>query len=137
MAIADGPPGMPTFGAFNHAWPTVEWRIAQVGGRPVPVAAIQCFHLANGDGGRCMQILVVFKVGQPDDRAACMMGYVSAHNGAAANRRARRIADGAATHDCAHDRTGWSRLPPKFRRADSFGQGLHKTGDRACLMRVK
>lgn len=103
MAIADGPPGMPTFGAFNHAWPTVEWRIAQVGGRPVPVAAIQCFHLANGDGGRCMQILVVFKVGQPDDRAACMMGCVSAHDGAAANRRARRIADGAATHNCAHD----------------------------------
>ncbi|WP_373944021.1 hypothetical protein [Paracoccus marcusii] len=49
-------------------------------------------------------ILVVSKVGQPDDRAACMMGYVSVHDDAAANRRARRISDGAATHDCAHDR---------------------------------
>jgi hypothetical protein len=102
MAIADGP-GMPTFGAFNHAGPTVEWRMAQVGGRPVPVAAIQRLHLANGNGGRSTQTLVVSKVGQPADRAACMMGYVSDHDGAAANRRARRIADGAATHDCAHD----------------------------------
>lgn len=49
MAIADGP-GMPTFGAFNHAGPTVEWRMAQVGGRPVPVAAIQHSHLADADG---------------------------------------------------------------------------------------
>lgn len=102
MAIADGP-GMPTFGAVNHAGPTVEWRMAQVGGRPVPVAAIQRLHLANGNGGRSTQILVVSKVGQPADRAACMMGYVSDHDGAAANRRARRIADGAATHNCAHD----------------------------------
>ena len=46
---ADGP-GMPTFGAFNHAGPTVEWRMAQVGGRPVPVAAIQHSHLADADG---------------------------------------------------------------------------------------
>ena len=50
MAIADGP-GTPTFGASNHAGPTVEWRMAQVGGRPVPVAAIQHFHLADADGG--------------------------------------------------------------------------------------
>ncbi len=116
MAIADGP-GMPTFGAFNHAWPTVEWRIAQVGGRPVPVAVIRRLHPANGDGGRCTQILVVSKVGQPDDRAACRMGYASAHDGAAANRRARRIADSAATHNCARDRpvveSSAAQVPPR------------------------
>lgn len=116
MAIADGP-GMPTFGAFNHAGPTVKWRMAQVGGRPVPVAAIQRLHLADGNGGRSTQILVVSKVGQPDDRAACMMGYASAHDGAAANRRARRIADSAATHDCARDRpvveSSAAQVPPR------------------------
>lgn len=50
MAIADGP-GMPTFGAFNHAGGTVEWHMAQVLGRCSPVPAIQHFHLADADGG--------------------------------------------------------------------------------------
>ena len=62
-------------------------------------------------------ILVVSKVGQPANRAACMMGYVSAHDDAAANRRARRIADGDATHDCAHDRPmvepSAAQVPPR------------------------
>jgi len=62
-------------------------------------------------------ILVVSKVGQPDDRAACMMGYASAHDGAAANRRARRIADSAATHNCARDRpvveSSAAQVPPR------------------------
>lgn len=49
MAIADGP-GMPTFGAFNHAGPAEEWRMAQVGSRSVPIAAIQNFQLADADG---------------------------------------------------------------------------------------
>ncbi|AZY93889.1 MULTISPECIES: hypothetical protein [Paracoccus] len=62
-------------------------------------------------------ILVVSKVSQPDDRGACMMGCVPDHDGAAANRRARRIADGTATHDCAHDRTvvepSAAKVPPR------------------------
>ena len=46
---ADGS-GTPTFGAFNNAGPIVEWRMAQVGSRSVPIAAIQNFHLADADG---------------------------------------------------------------------------------------
>ena len=84
-------------GAFNHARPTVEWRIAQIHGRTIPVAAIQRFHLADPGGGWATQILVVSKVGQPEDRSACVIGYVSANEGA------RRIADRAPSHDCARD----------------------------------
>lgn len=47
---------MPTGRACRHSvpsamrGPTGEWRMAQVGSRPVPVAAIQRFHLADADG---------------------------------------------------------------------------------------
>ncbi|WP_042249935.1 hypothetical protein [Paracoccus sp. PAMC 22219] len=61
-------------GAFNHAGPTVEWRIAQIEGHAVPVAAIQRFHLADPGGGWATQILVVSKVGQPDGRSPVSPG---------------------------------------------------------------
>lgn len=58
-------PGMPTFGAFNYAHATVEWRMARVKGATLPVAAIQRFYLADQNGDWKTQILVVSKVANP------------------------------------------------------------------------
>lgn len=96
--------GMPTFGAFNYAHSTVEWRMGQVGGKRVPVAAIQRFYLADENGAWKTQILVVSKVGQPRVGEACVIGYVSANEGAAANRRARELSNTAAAFRCGRDK---------------------------------
>ena len=96
--------GMPTFGAFNYAHNTVEWRMGRVGGKRVPVAAIQRFYLADENGAWKTQILVVSKVGQPRSGEACVIGYVSANEGAAANTRARDLSNNAAAFRCGRDK---------------------------------
>lgn len=96
--------GMPTFGAFNYAHGTVEWRMGQVAGKRVPVAAIQRFYLADANGAWKTQILVVSKVGQPRSGEACVIGYVSANEGAAANRRAQELSNNAASFRCGRDK---------------------------------
>jgi hypothetical protein len=98
-----GEPGMPTFGAFNYAHSTVEWRLGRLNGKTVPLAAIQRFYLADGNGEWTTQILVVSKVGQPDGGGACVMGYVSANEGSSANLRAREISNGASSFRCGRD----------------------------------
>ena len=96
--------GMPTFGAFNRTNSTVEWRMTRKNGRSVPVAAIQRFYLADINGNWDTQILVVSKVGQPDGTDACVVGYVSANEGASANLRAREISNDAPGFRCGRDK---------------------------------
>lgn len=93
---------MPTFGAFNYAHPTVEWRMGTLNGEVVPIAAIHRFSLSDGDGEWTTQILVVSKVVQPDSEG-CIVGYVSANEGGSANERARVVSDRAAAFRCGVD----------------------------------
>lgn len=93
--------GMTSFAPFNYSNGTVEWLVRTEGETKRPVAAIQRWFLANGDGAWATQILVVSKVGQPEDGAqACVVGYVAAGDGAPANVRARELAGYAEDFDC-------------------------------------
>ena len=92
--------GMPSFGPFNYSNGTVEWRLAAENGAKRPLAAIQRWYIADPEGNWTTQILVVSKVGQPDGGGACVMGYVTAADGAAANERARALSDRAADFEC-------------------------------------
>ena len=83
-----------SFSAFNHAGPTVDWRLD--GGRPL--AAIRRWFVASGydDAGNPLpeiQVLVVSRVGQPADGEACVVGYVEATANPDANAIARKVAD--------------------------------------------
>lgn len=92
---------MPGFAPFNYANDTIEWRLVTENGATRPVAAIQRWFLANPEGEWQTQILVVSKVGQPDGSGeACVIGYISAADGAAANERARALADRALDLEC-------------------------------------
>lgn len=96
--------GMTSFAPFNYSNGTVEWLVRTEGEAKRPVAAIQRWFLANGDGAWETQILVVSKVGQPEDGAqACVVGYVAASDGAPANERARELAATAESFDCGGD----------------------------------
>lgn len=101
-------PGMATFGRFNYANGTVEWRVKKADPRR-PLAAIQRWFLADLNGKWATQILVVSKVGQPRDQKACVIGYVDARDGAPANVRARVLADKAANFRCGTDRPSVER----------------------------
>jgi hypothetical protein len=92
---------MPSFAPFNYANDTIEWRLVTENGAKRPVAAIQRWFLADQDGKWARQILVVSKVGQPDGSGeACVMGYVEAADGAAANERARKLSERALGFEC-------------------------------------
>jgi len=96
--------GMPSFAPFNYSNGTVEWRLRVEGETKRPVAAIQRWYLADMDGKWATQILVVSRVGQPQDGSrACVVGYVAAADGAPANERARALADRAETFECGDD----------------------------------
>lgn len=83
--------GMATFGRFNYANETVEWRVRLDRNTERPVAAIQRWFIADEMGDWTRQLLVVSKVGQPDGGGACAMAYVATTEGA--NERARQLAD--------------------------------------------
>lgn len=96
--------GMPSFSPFNYSNGTVEWRVRTAGETRRPVAAIQRWYLADIDGNWATQILVVSRVGQPQDGSrACVVGYVAAADGAPANERARKLGDGAEAFECGDD----------------------------------
>ena len=96
-------PGMSTFGPFNYANETIEWRIAASGITERPVAAIQRWYLADQNGEWTNEILVVSRVGQPNEGGACVIGYVDPAV-AGGNERAREIADqSAADFTCGAD----------------------------------
>jgi len=82
-----------SFGPFNHMNPKIEWRI---GSRGKPIAAIQRFFV--GDENAQGQILVISKVGQPDEEEGCPVGYIDALASKDANNLARAVADGLALH---------------------------------------
>jgi hypothetical protein len=86
-----------SFGPFNSVAEKIEWRLDDAG---VPRAAIQRFYLGNIDEAAGMptearkgQVLVVSKVGQPDDNSGCVVGLVDALANPDANALARQVAD--------------------------------------------
>ncbi len=83
-----------TFGGFNHAGDTVEWRLEA--GRPV--ATIRRWFVSPGTDDKGdplpeVQVLVISKVGQKGTGDACVVGYVEATANADANALATGVAD--------------------------------------------
>jgi len=98
-----------SFGPFNHAGPTIEWRIKD--GRPY--ATIRRWFLSAGEdaAGKAkpdIQVLVVSRVAGKEDGGACVIGYVEATANANANELARKVADEDA-HDfaCRYSEPDW------------------------------
>ncbi len=81
-----------TFGVFNRVNDTIEWRLDDKG---VPMATILRWFLEH-PGDETGQVLVVSRIGQPGDAAACVVGYVDAKANSNANVMARVVADGLA-----------------------------------------
>ena len=86
-----------SFAPFNHIGKKVEWRLDETG---KPYAAILRFHIENSnpdtgipDKQSAGQVLVISRVGQPDDRRGCVVGYVDALANPDPNQRARQVAD--------------------------------------------
>jgi hypothetical protein len=90
-------PSWESFDAFNSTGPTVEWRIQAQGDVAIPFATIHRWFVSDPeDAERQVEVLVVEKVGQPQERDGCAVGYVVATGNRGANEAARRIADGIA-----------------------------------------
>lgn len=86
-----------SFAPFNSVGEKIEWRLNDSG---VPYAAIQRFFISHTDpetgesSDRLRgQVLVISKVGQPDDRSGCVAGLVDALANPDANALARKVAD--------------------------------------------
>ena len=86
-----------SFAAFNTAAGKVEWRLDDKG---VPFAAIHRFSIASGEQDSPAikapisgQVLVVSRVGQPNEPSGCAVGLVDALTNVDANELARKIAD--------------------------------------------
>jgi hypothetical protein len=94
-----------SFSAFNAVGPKVEWRIAREGNLEVPFAVIHRSRVSDPeDAERQVEVLVVEKVGQLDERQGCAVGLVMATGNPQANETARRIADEQArTFACGAD----------------------------------
>jgi hypothetical protein len=94
-----------TFGPFNYAGRKIEWRLGADGR---PYAAILRFFIQNANPDTGMvdknsegQVLVISRVGQPNDKRGCVVGYVDARKNADPNGMARQVADGMAlSFDC-------------------------------------
>jgi hypothetical protein len=95
-----------SFAQFNNPGSKIEWRLDATG---KPVATILRMFISNidpetgGSDNKALQgeVLVVSKVGQPDDATGCVIGYVDARANKDANMLARDIADNEAeTTDC-------------------------------------
>lgn len=96
---AESVPRFQSFGRFNSAGETIEWRMA--GGEPV--AAILRWSVQTEEDGEA-SILVVSKVGSGGE-AGCIAAYVDAQANAGANVLARELADDVApSFDCASDK---------------------------------
>ncbi len=112
-----------TFGAFNYAGPTIEWRIEN--GRPF--ATIRRWFVsgapdADGNPGPETQVLVVSRVAQPADGEGCVVAYVEATANPDANDLARRIADEQARDfRCRASEPAWAGM----RRATDVQESRH------------
>ncbi|KFB08582.1 hypothetical protein [Nitratireductor basaltis] len=81
-----------SFTPFNSVGKKVEWRLMSYGGKTIPLATIHRWTVVS-DLDEEMEVLVVEKVGQPQAREGCAVGYVAATGNENANEAARRIAD--------------------------------------------
>lgn len=86
-----------TFAVFNHIGDTIEWRLDEKG---TPRATILRYTMENQnprifelDKAFYGQVLVVSRIGQPDDMTGCVTAYVDALENKDADRLARRLAD--------------------------------------------
>ena len=93
--ILDG--GGETFAVFNHVGDTIEWRLDDKG---VPRSTILRYTMENmnpktydPDPALYGQVLVVSRVGQPDDMTGCVTAYVDALANKDAHEMARKLAD--------------------------------------------
>lgn len=110
QAIIDG--AFETFGPFNYAGRKIEWRLGADG---KPYAAIVRFFIQNPDPDTGMidkghegQVLVISRVGQPNDKRGCVIGYVDARKNPDPNGIARQVADEmAAGFVCGRDRASF------------------------------
>jgi len=98
-------PAWESFDAFNASGPKIEWRIDDSSGRPIPFATIHRWFVNADpeDPEAKVEVLVVEKVGQPQERDGCAVGYVVATGNPGANDKARRMADGARDFACGAD----------------------------------
>jgi hypothetical protein len=109
-----------SFGLFNNMNPKIEWRVDAKGR---PYAAIQRFFV--GDDGNQGQVLVVSRVGQPDDQEGCPVGYVDALANKDANALARKVADTiAADFACGRQTAGYHGI-----RGPKAGDPMINHGD--------
>lgn len=86
-----------TFAVFNHIGDKIEWRLDDKG---VPRATILRYFMEHQnpettelDKAFYGQVLVVSRVGQPDDMTGCVTAYVDALENKNANELARKLAD--------------------------------------------
>jgi len=86
-----------TFAVFNHIGDKIEWRLDDKG---VPRSTILRYTMENmnpetlePDKALYGQVLVISRVGQPDDKTGCVTAYVDALENKDANALARRLAD--------------------------------------------
>jgi len=86
-----------TFETFNYIGDKIEWRLD---GRGVPRATILRYVIQNlnpdtsePDSDHEGQVLVVSRVGQPDDMTGCVVAYVDARENKDAHEVARKLAD--------------------------------------------
>ncbi len=86
-----------SFGGFNSTGPKIEWRLLPARGNddPLPFATIHRWFVSDDpdDSEKKTEVLVVEKVGQPQDRSGCVVAYVVAKGNGDANAKARRYAD--------------------------------------------
>ena len=86
-----------SFGPFNSVSEKIEWRLDESG---KPFAAIHRYTIANFNPDTGMaedalrgQVLVISRVGQPEDKSGCFVGLVDALANKDANELARKVAD--------------------------------------------
>jgi hypothetical protein len=86
-----------TFAVFNHIGDRIEWRLDDKG---VPRATILRYVMENmnpvtyqPDKALYGQVLVISRIGQPDDQTGCITAYVDALANKDANTLARKLAD--------------------------------------------
>ena len=90
----DPAPRWESFSGFNRSGPRIEWRLETNGDTTIPFATIHRWFVSDSeDATRETEVLVVEKVGQPDKREGCAVGYVVATGNPRANEQARKIAD--------------------------------------------
>lgn len=114
-------PNREGFSAFNSSGPRIEWRLQTENGRSLPFATIHRRTIStSGDGTTTVDVLVVSKVGQVENREGCVVGLVLASGHPEANEKAREIADERARDfACGTDRPVSVGEPmPHFQRSD-------------------